>query len=69
VNLDILSVEFKLSSKNPKSKGFKKILYKNRYTVVIGGKEFSTLYDHEVILDRFGIKVGDYFWMKVTPIN
>ena len=66
---DNLSVELTLATKNPKRKGFKKILYKSKFGDVCGmsimdGQPYETIDKQCSVLKRLGIKVGDTYWMK-----
>jgi hypothetical protein len=65
----ILSVKFTLATKNPKTKGFKKILYKYTTTSIMGGIEYDTISSQQRILKQLGIEVGDYYWMKAETVN
>ncbi len=61
-----LSANFELRKKNPKTKGFRKILWEaNGNYAKLNGKLFYIIPKQTKILNNMGIQAGDCFWMKV----
>lgn len=61
-----LRAHFELRTKNPKTKGFRKILWEaDGYYARLNGKNFSVMEKQVRLLNGMGIQAGDCFWMKV----
>jgi K+-transporting ATPase A subunit len=59
-----LNIKISITNKNPKKKGFKKILYKYVHVAIMNGEEFAIIQSQLRILETLNIEVGDSFWMK-----
>lgn len=62
---DEQTVNITLSLKNPKKKGYRKILRSEDGVVRLNGERFSVCSTERIALDNAGVKVGDNFWIKV----
>lgn len=61
---DQLSARYELRTKNPKTKGFRKVLRKGNVWVEMNKQEFPIVVRQMCLLDTWNINVGDCFWMK-----
>jgi len=67
---DNLSVKLILATKNPKQKGFKKVLYNSMIANgrsgmnIMDGQPYETIDRQCSVLKSLGIKVGDTYWIK-----